>query len=118
MILIIGSMDFVSNDVRNAAVAAAGDLQQDTRDNEAGCVAYSFSADSSIDVRVQVHEIWADEGSLAAHFRHPNFAAMKGVLARFERVGTSNVAKYRCDLSEPIYDADRRPRADFFTAPK
>jgi hypothetical protein len=24
-------------------------------------------------------------------------------------------AKYRCDLSEPVYDATRTPRADFFT---
>jgi hypothetical protein len=24
--------------------------------------------------------------------------------------------KYRCDLSEPVYDETRTPRADFFTA--
>jgi len=30
-------------------------------------------------------------------------------------VGT-DVKKYRCDLSEPVYDATMTPRADFFTA--
>jgi quinol monooxygenase YgiN len=116
MILIAGTIDFVDGTNRDGAVAAAVELQQSTRDTEPGCLGYSFAADSGMPNRVQVFESWADEPSLAAHFEHPNFWAMKELLGRFERAGASVVAKYRCDLTGPIYDAERRPRADFFEA--
>jgi quinol monooxygenase YgiN len=116
MIIIAGTIDFVSQEHRDGVVAAAAEMQQSTRDTEPGCIAYSFAADSSVSNRVQVYECWADQASLAAHFLHPNFSGMREILGRFERLGPSAVAKYRCDLSEPVYDADRRPRADFFTA--
>ncbi len=116
MIIIVGTIDFSSEEQRDGVVAAAAATQQSTRDTESGCLAYSFSADSSIVTRVQVHEVWADEASLAAHFVHPNFFGMREILGRFERKGPSVVAKYRCDLSEPVYDPQRQPRADFFTA--
>jgi quinol monooxygenase YgiN len=114
VVIIIGSIDFASSAVRDAAVAAAAAMQQSTRDTEPGCLAYSFSADSSVPARVQVHEIWADEASLAAHFEHPNFTGMKQLLSQFERAGASSVLKYRVDATGAIYDAQRRPRADFF----
>ena len=116
VIVIAGTMDFVSSDARDGAVAAATPLQEATRTMEPGCVAYSFAADSTVANRVQVFELWSDEASLAEHFEHPNFFAMKALLGQFERSGPSSVAKYRCDITEPVYDADRRPRADFFTA--
>jgi quinol monooxygenase YgiN len=116
MILIAGYIDFASQQQRDGVIAAAADTQQSTRDTEPGCLAYSFAADSSVPTRVQVYECWADEASLAAHFVHPNFLGMREILGRFERVGPSSVAKFRCDLSEPVYDSTRTPRADFFTA--
>jgi hypothetical protein len=41
---------------------------------------------------------------------------MKEILGGFERLGPSVVQKYRVDLAEGVYDAQRQPRADFFTA--
>jgi quinol monooxygenase YgiN len=116
MIIIAGTIDFANPGQRDGVVAAAASTQQSTRDTEPGCLAYSFAADSSVSNRVQVYECWATEASLAAHFLHPNFSGMREILGRFERVGKSQVAKYRCDLSEPVYDDSRQPRADFFTA--
>jgi quinol monooxygenase YgiN len=116
MIIIAGTIDFVSQEQRDGVIVAAADTQMSTRNDEPGCLAYSFAADSSVPNRVQVFENWTDEASLAAHFVHPNFLAMREILGRFERLGPSAVAKYRCDLSEPVYDKARQPRADFFTA--
>lgn len=116
MIVIAGWLDFANAEARDGAVTAGRDLQQSTRDIEPGCLAYSFAADSSVPNRVQVYELWADTESLAAHFVHPNFLGMREILRQFERAGSS-VAKYRCDLSEPIYDDQHQPRPDFFTAP-
>ena len=114
MIIIAGTIDFVDQHNRDGAVVAAVALQQSTRDTEPGCLAYSFAADSGEPHRVQVFEAWVDEVSLAAHFEHPNFMGMKALLGQFDRVGSSAVAKHRCDVSGPIYDEHRRPRADFF----
>jgi quinol monooxygenase YgiN len=116
VILIAGWLEFKSQEDRDAVVAAGAGLQQSTRDTEPGCVAYSFAADSGVPTRVQVYEAWADTESLAAHFAHPNYSGMREILRTVERAGSS-IAKYRCDLSEPIYDENKQPRADFFTAP-
>jgi quinol monooxygenase YgiN len=97
---------------RDGAVAAAGELQQSTRDTEPGCLAYSFAADSTVAHRVQVYELWADASALEAHFVHANFWAMKTLLGTFVRAGSS-VAKYRVDATAGVYDAERRPTAGF-----
>ena len=105
MILVAGWLEFTSQADRDAVVAAGCSVQQSTRDDEPG-----------VPTRVQVYEAWSDTESLRAHFAHPNFLAMREILRGVERAGSS-VAKYRCDLSEPIYDDQKQPRADFFTAP-
>ena len=46
------------------------------RDEESGCLAYCFAADPSEPNHIQVYELWTDPESLAAHFDHPNYAAM------------------------------------------
>ena len=99
-----------------SAVAAGRDLQEATRRDEPGCLAYTFAADPVVPTRMQVYELWENEASLAAHFNHPNYFDMREVLGRFERVGFPAILKYRCDLSEPVYDRTFTPRADFFTA--
>jgi quinol monooxygenase YgiN len=116
MILIAGIIDFIDQAARDGVVAAAAESQASVRNDEPGCLGYSFAADSGVPNRVQVFESWADEASLAAHFQHPNFFAMKEILGGFERLGPSVVQKYRVDLAEGVYDAQRQPRADFFTA--
>ena len=115
MIIIAGTIDFDTEEDRDAAVAEGVPFQESTRHEEPGCVEYSFAPDSGRSTRVQVLEIWADEASLAVHFQHPNFTAMGRVLRRTGRA-KSSMAKYRTDLSEPVKDPEGRYRADFFTA--
>ena len=113
-ILVVGTIT-VPPGQRAGLLDAARDLVRRTRDEEPGCLAYAFTADTVRDDLIQVIEHWQDEESLAAHFRHPNFFATKAVLAE-RGSGESSVRKYRVDLSEPVRDGERRYRADFFTA--
>ncbi len=115
VIIVAGYLDFADRNARDAILAEGADLQQATRDEEPGCEAYCFSADPIIDSRVRIYELWADQESLAAHFRHPYFGQMRAVFHRFPRTG-GDVKKYRCDLSEPVSDQRGTHRADFYTA--
>jgi quinol monooxygenase YgiN len=115
MIIIAGHLDYADREARDAILAEGAPLQQATRDEEPGCEAYCFSADPTLDTRVRVYELWADEASLAAHFEHPYFAQMREVFHRFPRAG-GDVEKYRCDLAEPVADETGTYRADFFTS--
>jgi quinol monooxygenase YgiN len=112
VIAIAGTLDLLDVDERDDCVARSMELQRSTRDDEAGCLAYVFTADPVVDGRIHVFELWADEASLAAHFRHPNFMAMR-VLLRAYRRGPSSVRKYRIDLDEPVYDEAGAPSASF-----
>lgn len=80
-----------------------------------GCVQYAWTADIMHPGRVYVLEEWSDEAALAAHLAGPHYRAMLGHLQQFG-VADVQVKKYRCDLSEPVYDPAGVPRADFFTA--
>jgi quinol monooxygenase YgiN len=99
---------------REAALAAAAPLLGPTR-AQRGCLAYVWSADPVEPGRVHVFEAWADEGALAAHFAGPWYAKMLAALGAHGLRG-ADVAKYRSDLREPVYDPAGRPRADFFGA--
>ena len=55
------------------------------------------------------------EGALAAHFECDWYLNMRDNIGSFGITG-SDVAKYRVDLAEPVYDETMTPRADFFTA--
>ena len=114
MIIIAGTIDLQDPSKRDETLAIAGTLQQKTRDEEPGCLAYVFSADPCVEGRLVVHELWRDEASLAAHFKHPNYMNMRDALGRIGLKGADN-KKYRVDLSEPVYDSSFTPRADFFT---
>ena len=116
VIIISGYLDFTDRTARDEVLAAGASLQRATREGEPGCSAYCFSADPVIDTRVRVFELWDDRASLATHFEHPNYHEMRAVFHRFPRTG-GEVKKYRCDLSEPVYDESGTLRADFFTAP-
>jgi quinol monooxygenase YgiN len=65
---------------RDAVVAGSAELQRATREQEAGCLAYCFAADPVEDARIQVYELWADAESLAAHFEHANYHALREYL--------------------------------------
>ena len=117
MIIIAGTIDLVYPTQRDATLATARVLQQKTRDEEPGCLAYVFSADPCVAGRLVVHELWQDEASLAAHFKHANYRNMRDALTKAGLKGADN-KKYRVDLSEPVYDSTGIPRADFFTDAK
>jgi len=115
VIIIAGEIDFDTKANRDKAVKLGTPLQQASRDDEPGCLAYCFAPDPCNDTRVQVYELWQDEASLAAHFEHENYFNMRNTLGECGIIGADN-NKYRVDLKEPVYDDTRTPRADFFTA--
>ena len=113
-IIIAGTIDFASESKRDEAIEAARELQKKTRDEEPGCLAYVFSPDPCVPNRVCVYELWRDEASLAAHFKHANYLNMRRLLGRIGLAG-ADTSKFRVDLKEPVYDATFTPRADFFS---
>ena len=115
MIIIAGEIDFDTRAGRDRAIELGRTLQQATRDQEPGCLAYCFAPDPCVEVRVQVYELWTDEASLAAHFRHQNYLDMRDALGQCG-ISSATTDKFRCDLREPVYDATFTPRADFFTS--
>jgi quinol monooxygenase YgiN len=113
MIIIAGTID-VDVEKRDPCVVASTPIQKATRDDEPGCLAYCFAADPVLPGRIQVYELWTDQESLAAHFAHANYFAMRQMFADFGPLKANNL-KYRIDASEPVYDPTHTPRADFFT---
>jgi quinol monooxygenase YgiN len=111
MIIIAGTIT-VDPAVRDACVQAAAPLQQATREQEPGCLAYVFSADPVDPAIVQVYELWQDAGTLAAHFLHKNYTDMRQVLGSFGLKGTS-FSKYRIDAVAPVYGPDRVATVNF-----
>jgi quinol monooxygenase YgiN len=114
-IVVSAAIEYAREEDRDAAVAATSAIQQGTRDEEPGCLAYCFAADPCVGTRIQVYELWVDEASLAAHFQHPYYHSMRAKLGEFGIVSAVS-RKYRTDLDEPVYDATRTPRADFIGA--
>ena len=117
MIIIAGTIDLADPNKRDEAMKIASGLQQKTRDEEPGCHAYVFAPDPCVPGRIGVYELWQDEASLAAHFKHPNYLNMRDALGKIGLAGADN-SKYRVDLREPVYDSTLTPRADFFTEKK
>ncbi|MBM4383382.1 MAG: antibiotic biosynthesis monooxygenase [Deltaproteobacteria bacterium] len=116
-IIIAGTIDLADPSKRDEAMTIAAPLQQKTRTEEPGCLAYVFAPDPCVAGRLCVYELWEDEASLAAHFQHANYFNMRTALGQIGLAGADN-KKYRIDLSEPVYDPTFTPRADFFTEKK
>ena len=112
MIIIAGNMD-VDPEQRDKALTASKPYI-DGALTQKGCEAYTWAADLNTPGRIHVFERWTDEASLAAHFTGPHYLAMLKSLGGCG-LRRSDVSKYRVDLSEPVYDPDNKPRADFFT---
>jgi quinol monooxygenase YgiN len=113
VIIISGTVD-VDPEKREAALLAAQPHMQATREL-AGCLDYVWSADPLVPGRIYVYERWESREHLEVHFSSPHFPAMRDTIAAHGIRGL-DVAKYRPSLSEPVYDPQGRPRADFFTA--
>lgn len=111
-ILIAGTVEVAASD-RAKALAEAAPLMSETRTQQ-GCKHYVWSADPTSDVRIYVFEEWDNTEDLAAHLAGPYYLSMLQLLGGY---GVSNtiVSKYKTVLSEPVYDPEGKPRADFFT---
>jgi quinol monooxygenase YgiN len=114
MIIIAGTVE-IDPANREAALAAGRELEAAAR-RQQGCLDYVWTVDGLSGSTIYVYERWASEEALAAHFRGPNYNGMRAVLGSYGIRG-ANVAKFRVDHSEPVYDETGTPRADFFKAP-
>ena len=97
---------------RDEIVAASAPIQKATRDDEPGCVVYCFAADPCEPDLIQVYELWEDEASLAAHFEHPNYAAMREML-NAAGLASAVSRKFLISAAAPVYGPDRLPTARF-----
>jgi quinol monooxygenase YgiN len=116
VIIVAGTIDLADPAAMDECLRVITPLQQATREEEPGCLAYCFAADPVVPGRIQVYELWDSQASLAAHFEHPNYRAMRTAFATIGLKSADN-HKFRVDRREPVYDERFRPRADFFTAP-
>jgi quinol monooxygenase YgiN len=113
VIVVAATIDFADKAARDAAVAESAPVQMATRVDEPGCQFYCFAADPSVDTRIQVYELWDDGPTLAAHFKHPNYAAMVVVLRKHGITNAWN-RMYLVEKNEPVYAADGTARESFF----
>lgn len=102
MIVVAAQLDYADQAARDEAVRRSAPVQQATRDDEPGCQAYCFAADPCVPTRIQVYELWDDEASLVAHFRHPNYLAMRDLLGSLGLTGSWN-QMYLTSRNESVY---------------
>ncbi len=112
-IIISGTVDLPPDRLGDALEAARPLIEGAL--TEAGCQDYDWCPDPRHPGRIRVFERWVDEASLAAHFESEWYLRMRDTLGSFGILG-AETAKYRVDVSEPVYDETGTPRADFFTA--
>jgi quinol monooxygenase YgiN len=113
MIIVVAALEFENQEDRDRAVAKTADVQMATRVEEAGCHDYCFAPDPSVPTRIQVYELWEDSDSLAAHFRHPNYAAMVELLQSAKIKQSINQA-YLVERGEPVYGPNNEMKDAFF----
>ncbi|MEM7018670.1 MAG: antibiotic biosynthesis monooxygenase [Pseudomonadota bacterium] len=113
MIIIAATIDYATQEDRDAAVAASLDFQQATRDDEPGCQAYCFAPDPCVPTRIQVHEAWDDGASVAAHLKHQNYFNMRETLGKYGLVNAWN-QMYLISEQEGVYDENGQPREVIF----
>lgn len=81
---------------RAAAVQAAKTLMEATR-KEAGCAAYTFSADLEDDGLFHIFEQWESPAALDAHFKSPHMAQFQKAVPG---LGVKEMALQRYDVSK------------------
>lgn len=112
-VLVNGTVDIKAED-RAKALADATDLMAATR-SQKGCQHYVWSADPTSETRIYVYENWDSSEDLCAHLAGPYYAKMLGILGSYGILDTQ-VSKFKIAIEEPVYDAEGKPRGDFFTA--
>ncbi|MFO7591065.1 MAG: putative quinol monooxygenase [Acidimicrobiia bacterium] len=112
MIVLVGWID-VDPDKRAEVLAASAPLQQGTREDEPGCLAYTFAPDPLHEQRIGVHEAWTDAESLQAHFAHVNYRGMLELLGSADIRGM-DVAKHDVVRSAAVYRPDGVPDASWW----
>ena len=102
-VLVAGTID-VPPEHRDQALIDGLPYIQDAL-TEAGCIAYSWTADLSIPGRICVFEEWTDEADLAVHLVAPSYTNM---LVHLRNVGVidAKTLKYRVDKDAPVYNQD------------
>jgi quinol monooxygenase YgiN len=113
-IIISGTVDLPPEKLDEALEAARPLIEGAL--TEPGCLDYDWCPDPLHPGRLRVFERWESEQALAQHFRDQWYLRMRETLGSFGLLG-AETAKYRVDLSEPVYDETMTPRADFFTDP-
>ncbi len=99
MLVVAGTLDFDPVH-REAALAAAIAMQHATR-AEAGCLAYSFSADLEDPGRLHVAEKWTSQEALDAHFAAPHKGEF-GKAAAAAGIKNGRVLKYEETSEAPV----------------
>ncbi|MBB33800.1 MAG: hypothetical protein CL455_09150 [Acidimicrobiaceae bacterium] len=112
MIIITATLSFETEKDRNETVAKTADVQAATRNDEPGCLAYCFAPDPAEPTHIQVYELWTDVENLAAHFDHPNYAAMVEVLHGCDGFLASENRLYLSEDRGPVYGPDKKFRFD------
>lgn len=112
-IIISGTVDLPPENLQ-AALAAGKPLIEGAL-TEDGCLDYDWCIEPTHPGRIRVFERWESEEALAAHFQSKWYLEMRDTIGSFGLIA-ADTAKYRVDLSEPVYDPTMTPRADFFTA--
>jgi quinol monooxygenase YgiN len=112
-IIISGTIDMPPENVE-AALKAGKPLIEGAL-TQPGCLDYDWCPEPLHPGRIRVFERWDSEESLATHFKDRWYNEMRETLGQFGIIN-ADTAKYRVDLSEPVYDETFTARADFFTA--
>jgi len=113
MIIVVAALEFETQADRDHAVAITKDVQLATRVEEQGCRDYCFAPDPAVPTRIQVYELWEDDASLVAHFKHPNYDKM------VELLGSANIKEsinqaYLVERGEPVYGPNGERKTEFF----
>lgn len=112
MIIIAGHVD-VDPERREDALVAGSVHMMETR-KLAGCINYVWSADPLTAGRIVILERWQTREALEVHFESPHYLAMRNTIASYGICGL-DVSKHEIGRTEPVYDPQGRPRADFFS---
>ncbi len=112
MIIIAGTLE-VDPEERDAALEAGRPHEEAARAQK-GCIDYAWTADGLVPGRIHVFERWESEADLAAHLSGPAYRGQRDTIGSYGP-RSADISKYRIDLSEPVYDPEGSPRADFFS---
>ena len=104
MLVIAGTIKVGANDIENNKDAIVKMCVESNK--EAGCHAYSFSADLEVPGLIRVFECWETEQDLIDHFQTPHMDEFQKVLATLTIEGM-DVQKYQIESVGPMVPPSR-----------